>query len=249
MRDRAKFDHMLDFARALPAIRKRVAADMAKPDLGRDKVVATVVHLLETTMIRIGNRDYAAANRSYGLTTLCNRHVSLEGQEMRFHFKGKSGRDWRISVRDRRVTRIVRALQELPGQLLFQYTDEVGQLQAVTSADVNAYLREISGAEVTAKDFRTWAGTVLAAIAFAARASDGEGSSTRGAAAVIAEVAAALGNTPTICRKCYVHPHLVEAYLNGGLDLQIDPEPADARGLDPQESAVLAFLEQRANAA
>jgi DNA topoisomerase-1 len=247
VRDRAKFEHMLDFARALPAIRKRVAADMARPGLGRDKVLATVVHLLETTMIRVGNRDYAAANRSYGLTTLRNRHVSLAGQGVRFHFKGKSGREWRVSVRDRRAVRIVRALQELPGQMLFQYADDEGDLQAVTSADVNAYLREISGAEVTAKDFRTWAGTVLAAVAFAARAADAAGSSKRGAAEVIAEVASSLGNTPTICRKCYVHPHLVEAYLNGGLALQIEAEKGDELGLDPQEAAVLAFLEQRAN--
>ncbi|HEY1559930.1 MAG TPA: DNA topoisomerase IB [Caulobacteraceae bacterium] len=247
VRDRAKFEHMLDFARALPAIRKRVAADMARPGLGRDKVLATVVHLLETTMIRVGNRDYAAANRSYGLTTLRNRHVSLAGQGVRFHFKGKSGREWRVSVRDRRAVRIVRALQELPGQLLFQYADDEGALQAVTSADVNAYLREISGAEVTAKDFRTWAGTVLAAVAFAARAADAAGSCKRGAAAVIAGVASSLGNTPTICRKCYVHPHLVEAYLNGGLALQIEAEKGDELGLDPQEAAVLAFLEQRAN--
>jgi DNA topoisomerase-1 len=247
VRDHAKFEHMLDFARALPAIRKRVAADMARPGLGRDKVLATVVHLLETTMIRVGNRDYAAANRSYGLTTLRNRHVSLAGHGVRFHFKGKSGREWRVSVRDRRAARIVRALQELPGQLLFQYADDEGDLQAVTSADVNAYLREISGAEVTAKDFRTWAGTVLAAGAFAARGADDAGSSKRGAAEVIAEVASSLGNTPTICRKCYVHPHLVEAYLNGGLALQIEAEKGDELGLDPQEAAVLAFLEERAN--
>ncbi|HEY1879630.1 MAG TPA: DNA topoisomerase IB [Caulobacteraceae bacterium] len=246
LRDRAKFEHILDFARVLPTIRRRVAADMGKRGLGRDKVLATVVHLLETTMIRVGNRDYAAANSSYGLTTLRNRHVSLEGQEVRFHFNGKSGRDWRISVRDRRAARIVRALQDLPGQLLFKYADDEGELQAVTSADVNAYLREISGAEVTAKDFRTWAGTVLAAGAFASRATEGAAPSKRGAAAVIAEVAASLGNTPTICRKCYVHPHLVEAYLNGGLALRIDPEPGDESELDAHEAAVLAFLEQRA---
>ncbi|HEY1415876.1 MAG TPA: DNA topoisomerase IB [Caulobacteraceae bacterium] len=246
VRDRAKFEHILEFACALPAIRRRVAADMGRRGLGRNKVLATVVHLLETTMIRVGNRDYAAANSSYGLTTLCNRHVSLEGQEVRFHFKGKSGRDWRVSVRDRRAARIVRALQDLPGQLLFQYADDDGALQAVSSADVNAYLREISGAEVTAKDFRTWAGTVLAAVALASRTAEGAAPSKRSAAEVIAGVAASLGNTPTICRKCYVHPHLVEAYLNGGLALRINPEPCDELGLDAHEAAVLAFLKQRA---
>jgi DNA topoisomerase I len=156
VRDRAKFDHMLDFARTLPAIRARAAADMARPGLGRDKVLATVAYLLEASMIRVGSRDYAAVNRSYGLTTLRNRHVSLEGPEVRFRFKGKSGRDWRVSVRDRRAARIVRNLQELPGHLLFQYVDDEEEIRAVSSADVNAYLREITGADVTAKDFRTW---------------------------------------------------------------------------------------------
>jgi DNA topoisomerase-1 len=242
VRDRAKFEHLLAFARALPAIRARVARDMAKPGLGRDTVLATVVHLLEATMIRIGNRDYAAANQSYGLTTLRSRHVSLAGAELRFRFKGKSGRDWQVRVHDRRAARIVRALQDLPGQLLFQYADGDGALQAITSADVNAYLREISGADVTAKDFRTWAGTVLASAALAARAADTK-PSKRAAAQVVAEVASALGNTPTICRKCYVHPALIEAYLAGELRLQANGnEPA---GLDPQEAAVLAFLEAR----
>jgi DNA topoisomerase I len=246
-RDSAKFEHMLAFARALPAIRARVAADMARPGLRREKVLATVVHLLETTMIRVGNRDYAAANKSYGLTTLRNRHVTLAGSELRFHFKGKSGKDWRVSVLDRRTARVVRALQELPGQLLFQYADDDGAPQAVSSADVNAYLKEISGADVTAKDFRTWAGTVLAAVALADRAAAGETPSKRGAAAVIAEVAAKLGNTPTICRKCYVHPEVIEAYLSGALTLRVRKSVGRSLGLDPHEAAVLAFLRRRKN--
>jgi len=242
VRDSAKFEHMLAFAAALPTIRARVATDMARPGLGRETVLATVVHLLETTMIRIGNRDYAAANKSYGLTTLRNRHVSLQGSALLFHFKGKSGKDWRVGVRDRRAARIVRALQDLPGQPLFQYEGDDGSVQAVSSADVNAYLKEISGAEVTAKDFRTWAGTVLAATALAGRVAEGEGPSKRGAARVIAEVAAALGNTPTVCRKCYVHPEVVDAYLAGELALRLTRPRG---GLSAEESAVLRFLRRR----
>jgi DNA topoisomerase-1 len=173
--------------------------------------------------------------------------VTLAGSELRFHFKGKSGKDWRVSVLDRRTARVVRALQELPGQLLFQYADDDGAPQAVSSADVNAYLKEISGADVTAKDFRTWAGTVLAAVALADRAAAGETPSKRGAAAVIAEVAAKLGNTPTICRKCYVHPEVIEAYLSGALTLRVRKSVGRSLGLDPHEAAVLAFLRRRKN--
>ncbi len=244
VRDSAKFEHMLAFARSLPAIRAAVARDMAKPGLGRDTVLATVVHLLETTMIRVGNRDYATANKSYGLTTLRNRHVTLDGSALRFHFTGKSGKSWRVSVRDRRAARIVRSLQDLPGQMLFQYDDGEGGVQAITSADVNAYLKAISGAEVTAKDFRTWAGTVLAAAAFAERAAAGTTPSRRAVAEVIAEVAAKLGNTPSICRKCYVHPQLVEAYLAGELGTPL--RRTSARALSAEEAAVLAFLRRRA---
>jgi DNA topoisomerase-1 len=244
VRDSAKFEHLLTFARTLPAIRAAVARDMAKAGLGRNTVLATVVHLLETTMIRIGNRDYAAANKSYGLTTLRNRHVTLDGSALRFHFTGKSGKSWRVSVQDRRAARIVRGLQELPGQMLFQYADEEGGVQAITSADVNAYLKSISGADVTAKDFRTWAGTVLAATAFAERGAAGDAPSRRAVAEVIAEVAAKLGNTPSICRKCYVHPQLVEAYLGGEPVMPVGS--ASAGALSAEEAAVLAFLRRRA---
>ena len=161
----AKYEHMMDFAEALPRIRGQVHERHGAPGLPREKVLATVVHLLETTLIRVGNEDYAKENKSYGLTTLRNRHVDVEGGELRFHFKGKSGKIWKLDVRDRRVARIVKACQELPGQQLFQYVDETARRTASTSADVNAYLQEISGRDITAKDFRTWAGTVLAAMA------------------------------------------------------------------------------------
>jgi len=165
LRDGAKFEHMIMFAESLPALRRKITLDMAKPGLGFDKVLATVVRLLETTMIRVGGAAYARENKSYGLTTLLTRHVRVEGSDVRFHFKGKSGRIWRLGVRDRRVARTIKNCQELPGQHLFQYVDDDGRRQNLTSADVNAYLKKITDREITAKDFRTWAGTVLAAMA------------------------------------------------------------------------------------
>jgi len=210
VRDSVKFEHMMLFADALPSLRHRVAADMAAPGLGRAKVLATVVHLLETTMIRVGNETYAKENKSYGLTTLLVRHVKIDGSELRFHFKGKSGKTWRLNVSDRRVARIVKSCQELPGQHLFQYLDDAGQRQAVTSADVNSYLKEISGADITAKDFRTWTGTVLAAMALAEfEQADSAARAKKNVTQAIERVSSRLGNTPTICRKCYIHPEIV----------------------------------------
>ena len=247
VRDEAKFEHMMAFAEALPALRERVAADMAKPGLGRDTVLATVVHLLETTMIRVGNASYARDNGSYGLTTLRVRHVKVDGAELRFHFKGKSGKVWRLSVKDRRVARVVKACQDLPGQDLFQYIDDEGERLSVTSADVNAYLKQASGGEITAKDFRTWVGTVLAATAlaeFGAAASPTE--AKKNLTRAINQVASQLGNTATVCRKCYVHPAVMAAYLDGALALEPPDDPrADFR---PEEAAVLAFLRGRAEA-
>ena len=165
VRDSTKFEHMIDFAKALPAIRSRIEEDMAKRGLPREKVLATVVHLLESTLIRVGNVDYAKQNKSYGLTTLRDRHVDVDGGKLRLQFKGKSGKTWSLQVKDRRIAKVVKACQDIPGQHLFQYLNEEGNRIPVTSTDVNAYLREISGREITAKDFRTWAGTVLAAMA------------------------------------------------------------------------------------
>ncbi|MBU8539507.1 DNA topoisomerase IB [Falsiroseomonas tokyonensis] len=248
VRDAAKYDRMVDFARALPALRARVDADMRRPGLAREKVLATVVHLLETTLIRVGNDDYAKQNQSYGLTTLESRHVAVTGSELRFAFTGKSGKSWNLRISDRRVARIVRACQDLPGQELFQYRDADGALHDVSSSDVNDYLREISGREVTAKDFRTWAGTVLAALALKEyERVDSQAAAKRNVRQAIERVAARLGNTPTICRKCYVHPTILDSYLGGTLALEVEAEAkAELReGIDslrPEEAAVLALL-------
>jgi len=255
VRDGLKFEHMIVFADALPRLRHRVAADMAASGLGRAKVLATVVHLLETTMIRVGNEAYAKENKSYGLTTLRTRHVKIDGRELRFHFKGKSGKIWRLHVCDRRVARIVKSCQELPGQHLFQYIDEYGAPQSVTSADVNRYLKEVTGADITAKDFRTWTATVLTAMALAEGEAAGVGAQARkNVTQAIVRVSSRLGNTPTICRKCYVHPEIVTAYLDGALRLDVQPEidgpPREDQPLfSPQEAAVLSFLRARVTGA
>ena len=250
VRESTKYEHMLAFARALPAIRRRVADDMALRGLPREKVLATVVNLLETTLIRVGNDDYAKENKSYGLTTLRNPHVKVEGPQLRFQFKGKSGKTWRLQVKDRRIAKIVRACQELPGQRLFQYQDD-GELREVTSADVNAYLKEITGRDITAKDFRTWAGTVMAALALQEfEAIDTQAAQKKNIRAAIETVAARLGNTPTICRKCYVHPEVLNAYVEGQLLLEVRRQAREAlreelAQLKPEEAAVLAMLEAR----
>lgn len=255
VRESAKFEHMMAFAEALPRLRRQVATDMAARGLGRGKVLATVVYLLETTMIRVGNEAYAKQNKSFGLTTLLARHVDVAGADLKFHFKGKSGKEWRLSVHDRRIARIVKGCQELPGQHLFQYIDDDGRRQTVTSADVNAYLRAVSGAEITAKDFRTWNGTVLAATALAEfETADSEALAKHNLTEAIGRVAARLGNTPTICRKCYVHPQIVSAYIDGGLRLEVQKDTDgqsrnDLGALRPEETAVLAFLRAASRAA
>jgi DNA topoisomerase I len=251
VREGTKYAHMMAFAEALPSLRSRVSQDLGARGLGRSRILATVVHLLETTMIRVGNGSYAKENKSYGLTTLLNRHVDIDGSELKFHFKGKSGKEWRLNVRDRRIAKIVKSCQELPGQHLFQYVDEDGQRQAVTSADVNAYLKEISGAEITAKDFRTWTGTVLAAMALIEfEKADSKARAKKNVTRAVEHVASMLGNTPTICRKCYVHPEIVSSYLDGGplLEVQkhIDQQLSGAiHGLRAEEAAVLSFLRAR----
>jgi len=239
VRDAAKFDHLAQFGAALPALRHRVDVDMRKQGVSREKVLATIVRLLDTTMIRVGNDEYAKANKSYGLTTLKGQHAQIRGDELKFVFTGKSGKSWRLRLKDRRVARIVKTIQELPGQRLFQYRDEAGEVQQVTSTDVNTYLRDISGAEITAKDFRTWGGTVLAAAEFARlSAFDTETLSKANVKAAIENVSHTLGNTPTICRKCYVHPALMERCLNGKFKLP----RARRQGLSAHEAGVLAFL-------
>ena len=238
-RDALKFGRMAEFAAALPRIRARVAAALARRALDREAVLATVVRLLDTTLIRIGNEDYAKENGSFGLTTLRTRHVAVEGPRLRFAFRGKSGQPWRLVVSDRRVARVVRALQDLPGQDLFACPDEAGELKPVTSQEVNAWLREAAGMDCTAKDFRTFAATVLAGEALAAAppaASKAE--ATRTIKEAVAQVAKRLGNTPTVCRQCYIHPAVIEGFAAGAWALA----EAAAEGLEAHEAAVMAAL-------
>ncbi|HEY2748441.1 MAG TPA: DNA topoisomerase IB [Polyangia bacterium] len=216
-RDETKYDKMILFGLALPKIRARVDEDLGRPGLPREKILATVVRLLETTLIRVGNEEYARTNHSYGLTTLRDRHVDVDGAELRFEFRGKSGVRRAVSLHDRRLARIIRRCQDLPGHELFQYLDDDGARRAIDSQDVNDYLREVTGQEITAKDFRTWNGTVLAAAALCAASRDGARPSKRQVARCIEEVAARLGNTKAVCRKCYVHPKVIDAYLDGSL--------------------------------
>ena len=251
VRDETKYTRMLVFARALPRIRARVAQDLARAGLPRDQVLATVVRLLETTLIRVGNEEYVRANKSFGLTTLRTRHVDVNGAELRFAFRGKGGKEHAVGVRDPRVARIVRRLQELPGQELFQYLDDDGTRRTIDSADVNAYLHEIAGEDFTAKDFRTWAGTVLAALALAeVREFATPREAKRNVVRAIDRVAARLGNTPAICRKSYVHPEVLQAYLDGVTIAALKTRTERAigenlNGLDAEEGVVLGLLQQR----
>lgn len=250
-RDANKYDHMLTFVAALPRIRAKVEADMRRSGLPREKVLATVVHLLETTLVRVGNGEYAARNDSYGLTTLQDHHATVEGARLRFEFRGKSGRVWRLDLRHPRVARIVRQAQDLPGQHLFQYMDDEGAPKKVTSSDVNAYLREAAGADVTAKDFRTWAGTVLAAMLLASGDEpNSESSAKRAAREAVKQVAERLGNTPTVCRKCYIHPAVIEFHLAGTLRSRLRRALGRVAPIDtlrPEEVAVLRLLGGRAS--
>jgi DNA topoisomerase-1 len=249
VREETKYEHMMAFAQGLPAIRAAIDAHMALRGLPREKVLATVVHLLETTLIRVGNDDYVKQNKSYGLTTLRNQHVDVDGTQLQFHFKGKSGKSWRLQIRDRRVAKVVRACQELPGQRLFQYTDDDGELREVTSSDVNAYLREITGRDITAKDFRTWAGTVMAALALQeVEKAETQAALKKNVRDAIERVSARLGNTPAICRKCYVHPEVLQAYAEGELLLRIEEQvegELEKGALRPEERAVLTLLQGR----
>jgi DNA topoisomerase I len=215
VRDRTKFDRIVELARRLPTIRRRVRRDLARPGLPREKVLAAVVRILEGTQIRVGNREYARENGSFGATTLRNRHVRVTGERLRFRFVGKGGKTNEMELRDGKLARIVRRCQELPGQELFQFVDDDGRVQTIGSSDVNVYLKEISGDEFTAKDLRTWSATARMAkrLARLARARS-RASAERNVASAIAEVAAELGNTPTVCRKHYVHPSVIEAYLS-----------------------------------
>lgn len=251
VRDDTKYDRMLTFGRLLPRIRRRVARDLAAPGLPREKILATVVRLLETTLIRVGNDEYARTNESFGLTTMRDRHVTVEGATVRFQFRGKSGVAHAVDLTDRRLARIVRQSRDLPGYELFQYVDEQGQRRSIDASDVNAYLREIAGEDFTAKDFRTWAGTVLAARALWECGHSGtKALAKRHLLAAVEAVAKRLGNTKAVCRKCYIHPHIMDSYLDGTLvsvlQQRMSRELRSAgRGLPADERAVLACLQQR----
>jgi len=251
VRDETKFGRMLDFTRVLPAIRAQVERDLSRPGLSREKVLATVVSLLECTGIRVGNNEYARANRSFGLTTLRNRHVEISGSKLRFQFRGKSGKIHDVVLTDRRLARIVARCQAIPGETLFQYEDENGVRQTVDSADVNSYLRQIAGQDFTAKDFRTWSGTLLAV---AALQELGPAASEREAKSVVLQaidkVAGQLNNTRAVCRKYYVHPAVFEAYLAGtmmaGLGNGTARAAAEAAaGLSDEERAVVRLLSRQ----
>ena len=250
-RDQAKYERMLSFGKALPAIRRHVNAALGRHGLPREKVLATIVYLLEATMMRIGNEEYARENQSFGLTTLRDRHVRIDGSAVRFRFRGKSGVHHEVEVHDRRLARIIARTRELPGQELFQYVDDDGQPHTVGSADVNDYLRSITGEDYTAKDFRTWSGTVLAAAALREfEHVDSEAQAKKNIVRAIEAVAKKLGNTPTICRKCYVHPAVIVAYLEGPATPVLQARAGltladDIHALRPEEAAVLALLQAR----
>jgi DNA topoisomerase I len=251
VRDANKYDKTLLFAEDLPKIRKRVEKDLALPGLPRNKVLATVVQLLQSTLIRVGNEEYARENKSFGLTTMKDRHLDVKGSKMSFRFRGKSGIEHEVDVQDRRIAKIVARIQDLPGQDLFQFVDEEGKVCNITSQDVNDYLREITGEDFTAKDFRTWAGTVLAAIALRKL---GPFETKKQAKANIKDavtvVSKLLRNTPAVCRKCYIHPAVLESYLGGNAieDLKQKTEEAlenNAIDLREGEAAILKFLQER----
>jgi DNA topoisomerase-1 len=249
-REAAKYERLVAFASALPKIRAKVDDDLARPGLDREKVLAAVVRLLELTLIRVGNDEYARLNRSFGLTTLRDRHASIRGSSLRFRFRGKSGRLHEVGLRDRRLASIVRRCQDLPGQDLFQYVGEDGEPVDIASDDVNDYLRAIAP-EVTAKDFRTWAGTVLAYRALRALdPPESDRQATRNVVAAIRETADLLGNTPAVCRRAYVHPVVVEAYLDGrlrGALLQaVEEEGTSPMETTPhEEKAVVSLLRRQ----
>ncbi|HUG48388.1 MAG TPA: DNA topoisomerase IB [Candidatus Limnocylindria bacterium] len=249
-RDGAKFERTIAFAEALPRLRRQVEQDLALRGLPRAKVLATVVRLLEVTLLRVGNEEYVRQNRSFGLTTLRDRHAKIRGESFKLSFRGKAGKRHEVGLRDRRLARIVRQCQEVPGQHLFQYVDEEGRPQAVSSEDVNDYLRDAMGAEFSAKDFRTWAGTVLAAQALQALREATEDATRNPLVQAVEDVARRLGNTPAICRRCYIHPAIIDAHLDGTLLKVLEQRAGEdlkrpATELRPEERTVLRLLRRR----
>jgi DNA topoisomerase-1 len=251
LRDQNKYEHIMEFAAALPRLRRKVAADLKRDGLPREKILATVVRLLEKTLIRVGNAEYASANKSYGLTTMRRRHVAITGGTLRFAFTGKSGKEWKLAVHDKRIAAVVKRCADIAGHELFKFIDEDGATCSIDSGDINAYIREITQQDFTAKDFRTWAGTVLAALALSEyKKYDSAAEAKRNVVGAIEKVAKQLGNTPAICRKCYVHPEILTAYMSGDLAQMIEAKIADRfkrqyATLNPEEVMVLAFLRKR----
>jgi len=251
IRDETKYDRMIAFGKALPAIRERVAHDLKLTGLPREKILATIVRLLDTTSIRIGNEEYARENNSFGLTTMRDDHVDVAGTNVEFHFRGKSGKEHTIDVKDRQLARIIKKCQDLPGHELFQYYDEHDNLHVIESDEVNAYLHQITEQVFTAKDFRTWAGTITATCALEDLGTyETQTQAKKNVVRAIESASKHLGNTPTICRKSYVHPEIIDAYLNGSLlkALKRGDEQSVVEalhGLHPEEISVLAFLEQK----
>ena len=252
VRDETKFGRMIAFGESLPKIRERIDRDMSQRALGREKVLATVVKLLETTLIRVGNKEYVKQNNSFGLTTLRDQHVDVDGATLRFEFRGKSGKEHSVEVHDRRLARIVKQCRDVPGQKLFQYLDGNGERQSVSSEDVNAYLRETTGEDFSAKDFRTWGGTVLALSALLeVGACESEREANKAVVEAIKHVSGQLGNRPAICRKYYVHPVVIQSFLEGTLrdtlEDAVEDSPADeSNGLRRLEAQVLRLLKGRA---
>ena len=252
IRDATKYDRMVSFATVLPRIRKQVQHDLALPGLPREKVLAAVVQLLESTSIRVGNEQYAKENGSFGLATLKNRHVDVEGGKIRFQFRGKSGVKHAIDLEDRRIAKLIKRCQDLPGYELFQYIDDAGDLQAIDAADVNEYLREIAGDDFSTKDFRTWSGTVLAARALTSMESSDHTKAQlkRNIVQALDSVAKRLGNTKAVCRKCYIHPAVIAAYEKGSLTRAAANGRERklreaATGLSSEELAVAALLRRQ----
>jgi DNA topoisomerase-1 len=249
VRDAVKYEKLVEFANALPAIRRQLEADLALPGLARQKVVALVVRLIELTFMRIGNEKYARDNGSFGITTLRNRHVRLTGQRIHFRFRGKSGKHHELEVSDPRMARIIQRCRDLPGYELFQYLDDEGVAHTVHSDDVNQYLYDITGMDCTAKDFRTWAGTVLCAVALRSRtSSEAATQRKRNVVRAVEAVAAQLGNTPSVCRKCYIHPQIVDTYLQKSMlptfqSRRLARGASVHDGLYPAEREVLRLLE------
>jgi DNA topoisomerase-1 len=248
VRDEVKYGKLIAFAEALPAIRRRTETDLKRAGLPREKVLAAVVQLLEKTLIRVGNEEYARENGSVGLTTMRDGHARVTGGRIRFSFKGKSGIAHAIDLDDRRLARIVKACRDLPGYELFQYVDDAGERQTVDSADVNSYLRQISRQDFTAKDFRTWAGTVLAAQALAGATDvSSNAEAKRNVVKAVESVAKRLGNTRSVCRKCYIHPAILDSYLDGATIRTIETraKAVDRAAPGPEERAVIGIIAAR----